>query len=90
MAKKIIRLTESDIRKVVKESVYRILSEINDYDPEYEAYLDRLSYGWDDKTPSEDPEYEAYLARMSYGRDDEDPLIIPDDFSDVDMEMGIR
>jgi hypothetical protein len=80
MNKKLIRLTESDLHRIVKESVNRIMS-----DPEYYAYLNRLSYGWDDKTPSDDPEYEAYLAKMSYENDDEDPLIIPDDFSDVDM-----
>ena len=39
MAKKIIRLTESDLHKIVKESVNKIIKEIIDAEPyEYDGY----------------------------------------------------
>ena len=40
MNKKLIRLTESDLHNIVKETVYRIIME-NDYDFEYQAYRNR-------------------------------------------------
>lgn len=55
MKKKLIRLTESDIHKIIKESVKRILNETRlDYDvdnfsgkwnkPDYDSYIDPEGY----------------------------------------------
>ena len=52
MNKKLIRLTESDLHRIVKESVNKILSEaINELDPRtYASYADkRRAQGQDDK-----------------------------------------
>lgn len=74
--KKIIRLTESDLHKIVKESVHRILKEgVPDpldfvgkkgYDPFYDNYFDEDGVEYDyEGNPIEDDDFddEAYYSK---------------------------
>ena len=48
MAKQVIRLTESDLHRIVKESVNKILKEeFGDWRDAYDAYMDYLPAGND-------------------------------------------
>ena len=50
MAKKLIRLTESDLHRIVKESVKSALNEVNVFDPrtgEYVSVHGNDQWGWD-------------------------------------------
>jgi hypothetical protein len=71
--KKIIRLTESDLHKIVKESVQRILkegvpdpSDFLDQDPFYDNYFDEDGNEYDyEGNPIDDDDFddEAYYSR---------------------------
>lgn len=71
--KKIIRLTESDLHKIVKESVHRILkegvpdpSDFLDQDPFYDNYFDEDGNEYDyEGNPIDDDDFddEAYYSR---------------------------
>lgn len=64
--KKIIRLTESDLRQIVKESVERIIkegvpdpSDFLDQDPYYDNYFDEDGVEYDyEGNPIEDNEFD--------------------------------
>lgn len=67
--KKIIRLTESDLRKIVKESASRVIKEWLDYvpdpsdfldqDPYYDNYFDEDGVEYDyEGNPIEDDEFD--------------------------------
>ena len=75
MDKKLIRLTESDLHKIVKESVNRILRESIDpwEDAVYKHYTrERLPKGWeridreDDEPIYRDPDFNEYV-KDEYG-----------------------
>ncbi len=75
MNKKLIRLTESDLHRIVKESVYRILRESIDpwEDAVYKYHTrERLPKGWeridreDDEPIYRDPDFNEYV-KDEYG-----------------------
>lgn len=76
--KKIIRLTESDLHKIVKESVQRILkegvpdpSDFLDQDPFYANYFDEDGVEYDfEGNPIEEPEFDPdeYYERHHGGK----------------------
>jgi hypothetical protein len=66
--KKIIRLTESDLRKIVKESASRVIKEWLDYVPDPSDFLDQ------------DPYYDNYFDEDGVEYDSEGNPIEDDEF----------
>ena len=61
--KQVIRLTENDLHKIIKESVNKILKEtftFNDVDPD-----GGVSYGYDEASFIENGEYDEELKKMT-------------------------
>jgi hypothetical protein len=70
MNKKVIRLTESDLHRIVKESVQKILSEaINELDPRTLASAERKAREEGDPRASKFGEYAADSWNRDYGKD---------------------
>ena len=64
--KKVIRLTESDLHRIVKESVNKILKEeFGDWRDAYDAYMDYLPAGNDPERHSKGEDLrKAYMSQM--------------------------
>ena len=67
MAKKLVRLTEGDLHRIIKESVNRVLNEGNYY--EYEEIIDVLNEKFDELKRAIYELQEWYLNNVEHGSD---------------------
>ena len=70
--KKIIRLTEGDLHKMIRESVQSILKEF-DMDDEYNKYSDFLGNEYDKEDADMQEYFDDMNAEQFIGMDDHDP-----------------
>ena len=71
MKKQVIRLTESDLHRIIKESVNRILKE-----EDYETYVDKLRRQNAEKKAS----WDAFENTIQYGSDENIPTELDNSF----------